>query len=142
VRSAGGGSGGGGGGAGSGGAGSSGAGSSGAGSSGAGSSGAGSGGAGGGAGGGGSGGGGWSDRRLKRRIVRLGKTPDGLPLYRFQYIWGGPDYVGVMAQDLLELRPDAVIHDESGYLQVDYERLGFAMVTFETYQRRERALAL
>jgi hypothetical protein len=59
-----------------------------------------------------------------------------LPLYRFQYVWGGPDYVGVMAQDLLALRPDAVSLDESGYYRVNYDRLGFPLQTFEDYQRR------
>ena len=64
------------------------------------------------------------------------RHPDGLPLYRFQYIWGGPDYVGVMAQDLIGLRPDALIVDESGYYRVDYDKLGFQMQTLEDYERR------
>jgi hypothetical protein len=78
-------------------------------------------------GGGGGGGGGWSDRRLKRDIVRLGASPSGLPIYSFQYVWGGPRYVGVMAQDMLKLRPDAVIYDESGYYKVDYSRIDVDM---------------
>jgi hypothetical protein len=78
-------------------------------------------------GGGGGGGGGWSDRRLKRDIVRLGVSPSGLPIYAFQYVWGGPRYIGVMAQDLLKLRPDAVIPDESGYFRVDYSRIDVTM---------------
>ena len=32
-----------------------------------------------------------------------------------------------MAQDLLRLRPDAVIHDASGYLKVDYSRIDVEM---------------
>jgi hypothetical protein len=83
------------------------------------------GGAGGGAGGGG--GAGWSDRRLKRDIVRLGVSPSGLPIYAFQYVWGGPRYIGAMAQDLLKLRPDAVILDDSGYYKVDYSRIDIEM---------------
>jgi hypothetical protein len=82
---------------------------------------------GGGGGGAGGGGGGWSDRRLKRDIARLGRSPSGLPVYSFQYVWGGPRYVGVMAQDLLKLRPDAVILDESGYYKVDYARIDVEM---------------
>jgi hypothetical protein len=78
-------------------------------------------------GGGGGGGGGWSDRRLKRDIVRLGASPSGLPIYAFQYVWGGPRFVGVMAQDLLRLRPDAVRLDESGYYKVDYARIDVEM---------------
>ena len=83
---------------------------------------------------GGGGGGGWSDRRLKRDVVRLGASPSGLPIYAFQYVWGGPRYIGVMAQDLLKLRPDAVILDESGYYKVDYSRIDVEM-------REEPALA-
>jgi hypothetical protein len=86
-----------------------------------------SGGGGSGGGGGGGGGGGWSDRRLKRAVRRLGASPSGLPLYSFQYAWGGPRYVGVMAQDMLRLRPDAVICDASGYMRVDYDRLDVKM---------------
>ncbi len=79
-------------------------------------------------GGSGSGGaGGWSDRRLKRDIVRLGVSPSGLPIYAFQYVWGGPRFIGVMAQDLLKLRPDAVILDESGFYKVDYSRIDVEM---------------
>ena len=80
-----------------------------------------------GGGGGGGGGAGWSDRRLKRAVRRIGRSPSGLPLYSFQYVWGGPRYEGVMAQDLLKLRPDAVIRDPSGYYKVDYSRLDVAM---------------
>ena len=78
-------------------------------------------------GGGGGGGGGWSDRRLKRDIVHLGVSPSGLPIYSFQYVWGGPRYVGVMAQDLLKLRPDAVVFDECGFYRVDYSKIDVAM---------------
>ena len=80
-----------------------------------------------GGGAGGGGGGGWSDRRLKRDITRLGVSPSGLPIYAFQYVWGGPRYIGVMAQDLLKLRPDAVILDESGYFKVDYSLIDVEM---------------
>jgi outer membrane protein OmpA-like peptidoglycan-associated protein len=107
--------------------------------SGSGAGGAGAGGAG--AGGGGGGGGAWSDRRLKRNIVRLGETAAGLPLYRFEYIWGGPVYVGVMAQDIATLRPDALITDASGYYRVDYDKLGLRLETLEDYERRLRGKA-
>ena len=127
------------GGAGAGGAGAGGAGAGGAGAGGAGAGGAGAGGAG--AGGGGSAGGSWSDRRLKRNIVRLGETTAGLPLYRFEYVWGGPVYVGVMAQDIAILHPDAVIKDASGYYRVDYDKLGLRLETLEEYERRPRGKA-
>lgn len=64
-----------------------------------------------------------SDRRLKKAIRRIGETARGLPLYLFRYI-SEPDSAplrrGVMAQDLLELLPQAVLEDERGNLLVNY----------------------
>lgn len=80
--------------------------------------------------GGGSTGGGWnSDRRLKTDISRLGTSPAGIPIYAFRYIWGGPLFVGTMAQDLLLIRPDAVIQGETGYYRVDYDKLDIKMIS-------------
>ncbi|GLS21643.1 hypothetical protein GCM10007874_46600 [Labrys miyagiensis] len=92
------------------------------------------GGGGGGSGGGSGGGGGWSDRRLKTDIHALGHSPSGLPIYQFRYVWGGPIYVGVMAQDLLETRPEAVIVTDSGYLMVDYDLIDVRMMTLANYE--------
>ena len=65
----------------------------------------------------------FSDRRLKRGIRRVGKTPVmGLPLYAFRYVWGGPRRVGVMAQDVLRVKPSAVVKI-GGFLAVDYGAL-------------------
>ena len=98
----------------------------------------GSGGSSGNGGGGSSGnGGGWSDRRLKTEIYAIGHSPSGLPIYSFRYIWGGPTYVGVMAQDLLAARPDAVIVTESGYLMVDYDRIDVKMMALADYDMSE-----
>lgn len=60
-----------------------------------------------------------SDRRVKKHIKRIGTADNGLPLYSFQYISGGPTIVGVMAQDVQEVNPGAV-HDIDGVLHVDY----------------------
>lgn len=64
----------------------------------------------------------FSDRRLKRNIKRIGKSVGGLPLYTFRYIWGGPEQIGVMAQDVLKVRPDAVLKI-GGYYAVNYGAL-------------------
>lgn len=74
-------------------------------------------------------GGGWSDRRLKTDIRRLGTSAQGIPVYAFRYIWGGPVFVGTMAQDLLAIRPEAVIATRSGYYMVDYDKLDIAMIS-------------
>ncbi|WP_260692563.1 tail fiber domain-containing protein [Rhizobium laguerreae] len=74
--------------------------------------------------------GGWgSDRRLKTDIRRLGTSAEGIPVYAFRYIWGGPLFVGTMAQDLLAIRPEAVIETASGYYMVDYDKLDIAMIS-------------
>jgi hypothetical protein len=62
-----------------------------------------------------------SDRRLKRDVSFLGFWRD-LPIYAYRYIWGGPRQVGVMAQDMLRLRPAAVV-PVGDFLAVDYGRL-------------------
>ncbi|MGO7211317.1 tail fiber domain-containing protein [Rhizobium ruizarguesonis] len=72
---------------------------------------------------------GWSDRRLKTDIRRLSISPGGIPIYAFRYIWGGPVFVGTMAQDLLSIRPDAVIETRSGYYMVDYSKLDVGMAS-------------
>ncbi len=87
-----------------------------------------------GGGGGGGGGGGWSDRRLKRDIRRIGTSASGLAVYSFRYVWGGPVMVGVMAQDLLATRPDAVLTGAGGYLMVDYAKIDVTMMTLASWR--------
>ena len=62
-----------------------------------------------------------SDRRMKSKIIRVGSTPGGLPVY--EYDIDGRRERGVMAQDLLILRPAAVLTHPSGYLMVDYAQV-------------------
>lgn len=69
----------------------------------------------------------FSDERLKTDIVRVGELPNGLPLYDYRYIWGGPRQRGVMAQDVLKTMPAAVSQTESGHLVVDYSMIGGAV---------------
>lgn len=64
-----------------------------------------------------------SDRRLKKDIIPMGEK-NGLPWYGFRYIWESsisPLRQGLMAQDMLKLRPEAVVMDSSGYMAVDYD---------------------
>lgn len=90
---------------------------------------------GGGRGGGGRGGGGGgrrSDIALKHDISLLGHLDNGLGFYRFSYNGSDKAYVGVMAQEVQMVRPDAVVRGRDGYLRVFYDKLG---VKFETYNR-------
>ena len=63
-----------------------------------------------------------SDRRLKTDITRLSTRSDGLGVYQFRYVWGGPLHIGLMAQEVQPLYPDAVLQRD-GYLMVDYGRV-------------------
>jgi eukaryotic-like serine/threonine-protein kinase len=84
-------------------------------------------------GGGGRGGGGRrSDMRLKHDIVLLGRLDDGLGYYRFVYNGGHTAFVGVMAQEVRTVAPDAVTRGSDGYMRVSYDRLG---LPFETYDQ-------
>jgi hypothetical protein len=64
-----------------------------------------------------------SDIRLKRDIARLGALPSGLPVYQFRYLWSDSPMIGVMAQEALEMFPDAVSMHDSGFLMVDYSKV-------------------
>jgi hypothetical protein len=59
-----------------------------------------------------------SDRRFKRDIRRIGTTPGGTPLYKFRYIFGGAEMVGVMADEV----PHAVTQI-AGINFVDYSKV-------------------
>ncbi len=68
-----------------------------------------------------------SDRRLKTAIHRVGTTVLNLPLYSFEYKDQPGIYVGVMAQDVMRVKPSAVYIGSDGYFLVDYGKLGIAM---------------
>ena len=64
-----------------------------------------------------------SDRRLKTDIEKLGERPDGLGVYAFRYLWSPIRYIGVMAQEVLKVKPEAVLVMPNGYMAVDYGAL-------------------
>ena len=64
----------------------------------------------------------FSDRRLKTNITKIGTRADGLNVYEFDYVWGGPRQVGLMAQEVQSVYPEAIgVRD--GYLTVDYGKV-------------------
>lgn len=66
-----------------------------------------------------------SDIRLKENIVHVGFEKN-LPVYHFSYR-DDPQhltYRGVMAQDVIDVDPDAIVIDRDGYMSVDYNRIG------------------
>ncbi len=61
-----------------------------------------------------------SDRRAKKDIERVGTLPNGLGVYTFKYIWDDPKtYIGVMAQEVLDVMP-AAVSKIGDYFAVDY----------------------
>ncbi len=64
----------------------------------------------------------FSDRRLKKNVRRIGTRKDGLNVYEFEYVWGGPRVVGVMADEVRRVYPQAV-SSFGGYDMVDYAKL-------------------
>ena len=71
-----------------------------------------------------------SDRRLKENIELVGRDERTmLPLYEFEYKGGdGRRFLGVMADDVEKVFPQAVIEMSNGYKAVDYDLLGIEMV--------------
>jgi len=74
-----------------------------------------------------------SDVRVKRDIMPIAKLENGLRLYRYRYAWSDTLYVGVLAQEVLEVAPHAVSRGADGYLRVDYARLGLRMQLWEEW---------
>ncbi|GEM_PF-1418798 len=62
----------------------------------------------------------FSDRRLKKNIQHVGKANNGLNVYAYQYIWGGPSMLGYMADEVEKVAPDAVV-TVGGLKMVNYE---------------------
>jgi hypothetical protein len=74
-----------------------------------------------------------SDVRAKHDIVLLGHLDNGLGFYRFSYHGSDAAYVGVMAQEVEAIMPNAVVRGDDGYLRVYYDRLGLRMQTWEDW---------
>jgi outer membrane immunogenic protein len=84
-----------------------------------------------------------SDRRLKRDVTLLARLDNGLGLYRYRYLWSDTVYVGVMAQEVALIRPDAVVHGTlDDYLRVNYGRLGLRLMTLPEWQSLSKGATL
>ena len=70
-----------------------------------------------------------SDRRLKRNVVRLGTLPMGIGLYLFDYNEALTKpaelgrQLGVMADEVVQVIPEAISVSLDGYKHVDYSLL-------------------
>jgi hypothetical protein len=79
----------------------------------------------------GGGGGRRSDLALKHDVVLLGYLDGGLGYYRFSYLGSDKAYVGVIAQEVQAVMPEAVTRGSDGYLRVYYDKLG---LKFRSYR--------
>lgn len=64
----------------------------------------------------------FSDSRLKRSIKKIGELANGLNIYSYVYLWG-EHAVGVIAQEVIKIIPDAVVKHKSGFYMVDYSKV-------------------
>lgn len=64
----------------------------------------------------------FSDRRLKTDIEQVGKLPSGLNVYSYRYLWEETPRIGVMADEVEKVFPEAV-GEMYGYQTVDYSRI-------------------
>jgi hypothetical protein len=62
-----------------------------------------------------------SDRRLKSNIKRIGTHKLGIGIYEYDIM--GRHEIGVMAQEVEKVMPEAIGKHSSGYMMVDYGRI-------------------
>lgn len=64
-----------------------------------------------------------SDERLKDDYGVIGETEGGIPIHAYNYKGSDTTHIGVMAQEVEQVIPDAVATHPSGYKMVDYSRV-------------------
>lgn len=63
-----------------------------------------------------------SDRRAKTDIRKVGTLDNGLDVFLYRYKHGGGYQIGLMAQDVEKVRPEAVVEGPDGFKRVNYEQ--------------------
>lgn len=64
-----------------------------------------------------------SDERLKIDITPVGRNRDGLTVYQYRYTDGSGPFIGVMAQEVAKIKPEALGPEIGGYMSVDYSKI-------------------
>lgn len=64
-----------------------------------------------------------SDERLKRDKVLLGVLPSGIQVWSYRFVGETKRKIGVMAQQVRDILPNAVIEGADGWLRVDYSQV-------------------
>jgi len=65
-----------------------------------------------------------SDRRLKKDISYLRTLDNGLNVYEYHYVDNSGPYIGVMADEVERILPEALGPVIDGYKSVDYSKIG------------------
>lgn len=71
----------------------------------------------------------FSDTRMKENVQLVGRTDAGHNIYEYDYkpefkdVAGHGRFRGVMAQEVLELNPEAISIASNGYMMVDYSKV-------------------
>ena len=71
-----------------------------------------------------------SDQSIKENIIKIGRLDNGINIYKFDYrpeykdTWGHGTHIGVMAQEVEKVIPEAVATHKDGYKVVNYSLLG------------------
>lgn len=63
----------------------------------------------------------FSDARLKENIKPVGKLDNGLTVYLFNFKGSNVPQIGLIAQEVIKQKPEAVVEDTDGYLSVRYD---------------------
>jgi hypothetical protein len=63
----------------------------------------------------------------------IGRLDNGIGFYRFIYNGDDKVYVGVMAQEVQAVMPEAVVRGSDGYFRVLYENLGLKFQTYDEW---------
>jgi hypothetical protein len=66
-------------------------------------------------------------------VVLLGYLANGLGFYRFSYNGSDTAYVGVIAQEVEQVMPEAVTRGRDGYLRVFYDKLGLKLRLYQDW---------
>lgn len=64
----------------------------------------------------------FSDERVKENVERIGTHDTGVGLYKYNYVGDKKPQVGVMAQEFMKVKPEAV-YNVGGLLAVDYNEV-------------------
>lgn len=62
-----------------------------------------------------------SDERLKENIKLVGKLNNGMNVYCFNYKGQNQPQIGLIAQEVQKIKPEAVVENEDGYLMLRYD---------------------